>query len=209
MRNRLIELEHFRRLAGRKIPHLQNTVRVAEYTVQKRDEQIACLKQLVSGMQHQQKNDANVTSAKLAVSQTSIFQPPQPERRHSAGARSRSNSAPSVQEIQPVTDVTPILCAQKRRISILQNELVKARDVIETKDQRIKKAAAYKGRAKEEYRQLQGQLHTERQCLVKARREVRRLVGKRSEERMQFEKLQAEMDAMRAELRNLKSKSRS
>jgi len=144
MRNRLIELEHFRRLAGRKIPHLQNTVRVAEYTVQKRDEQIACLKQLVSGMQHQQKNDANVTSAKLAVSQTSIFQPPQPERRHSAGARSRSNSAPSVQEIQPVTDVTPILCAQKRRISILQNELVKARDVIESKDQRIKKAAAYK-----------------------------------------------------------------
>merc|ERR1712098_221674 len=50
-------------------------------------------------------------------------------------------------------------------------------------------AAAYKHKVGEEFRQLNAELHGQQQALVKARREVRRLVGKRSEERMIYEKL--------------------
>merc|ERR1712093_399869 len=49
----------------------------------------------------------------------------------------------------------------------------------------------YKGKVREEFRSLHAELHGQQQALVKARREVRRLVGKRSEERMIYEKLLA------------------
>jgi len=207
MKRRLIGLEHFRRMASMKIPELQKSVQMADYTIQKRNEQIACLNELLAMYESQQIASSEISSSQLQLGRASVFQAQQPERRHSfEETRPRSLSGPSTQETQPSVDLSPILDAQKRRIEILKSELINQRETNEKQDKRFKKAVAYKGKVKDEFKNLHTELHSERQALVKARREVRRLVGKRSDERMQYEKLQAEMDAMRAEFQALKAK---
>merc|ERR1711964_349045 len=173
MKWRLIGLEHFRRMASMKIPELQRSVQMADYTIQKRNEQIACLNELLAMYESQQVASSEIASSQLKLGRASVFQAPQPQRRHSfEETRPRSLSGPSTQETQPSVDLSPILDAQKRRIEILKSELIKQRETNEKKDKRFKKAVAYKGKVKEEFKSLHTELHSERQALVKARREV-------------------------------------
>merc|ERR1712072_466873 len=113
--------------------------------------------------------------------------------------RVRSNSGPAP---KPVTELNlaPIVGAQKRRILALQSQLDQARKHSVQSNASLQKEVAYKGKVRDEFRQLHAELHGQQQALVKARREVRRLVGKRSEERMAYEKLLAEHHVLQKQL---------
>merc|ERR1711964_214514 len=82
-------------------------------------------------------------------------------------------------------------------------EVGKARKSCELASQKFRTAENYKGKVKDEFKSLRAELRGQQQALVKARREVRRLVGKRSEERMMHEKLQAEHEDLRKQLQTL------
>merc|ERR1712093_141496 len=191
-------LEHYRRMASMKIPELQRTVQAGQYALTKKDQQIQDLQRLVRIYESQMSDSSAIQSAQLTLGRSSVLQRRPRTQSVEKDSRQRSNSGPAT--VVPGVDLAPIVEAQKRRIQALKQELAQTREHNHQQQERYQSAVAYKGKVREEFRQLHGELHGQQQALVKARREVRRLVGKRSEERMQYEKLLAEHQEIQKKL---------
>merc|ERR1711964_268622 len=198
VKHRLIGLEHYRRMASMKIPELQRSVQAAQFCIGKKDQQIQDLQRLVRVYESQMKDQHAIQSAELHLGRTSVKQRAPRTQSLEFQDRPRSNSGPSA--VLSGTNLSPIVVAQKRRIDALKKELAQVRDHHQQQQERYQSAIAYKGKVRDEFRSLHGELHGQQQALVKARREVRRLVGKRSEERMAYEKLLAEHQELQRQL---------
>merc|ERR1711964_171750 len=199
MKHRLIGLEHYRRMASMKIPELQRNVQSANYNIFKKDQEIQALQRLIRIYEGQQKESFGVQAAELKPGRASVTQrAPRTKSLEFQDQRPRSSSNPNPEV--PGVSLDGIVEAQKRRIQALKSELMQARQQSSHSQEQYRSAVAYKGKVREEFRSLHAELHGQQQALVKARREVRRLVGKRSEERMAYERLLVEHHELQTRL---------